>query len=215
MRRDLTDLTMVIDRSGSMSAIKDDAEGGINQFIDNQKDHLLGDCLLTLVQFDTKYDFVHKGKPIKDVDKYTLVPRGNTALLDAVGRAIVETGERLKAMAEADRPGLVVFVIVTDGQENSSQEFKLAKIKEMIQHQQDAYKWQFTFLSSGLDAFGDAAAMGITRSATSPMALGSHVAGYAGASANVARMRSATMTGGKVVNSYTDDERKAMNEEKK
>src|SRR5262245_51606472 len=115
MRNDLTELVMVIDRSGSMSAIKDDAEGGINQFIDDQK-KLPGACSLTLVQFDTVYDFVHKGVPIHTVGKYDLVPRGSTALLDAVGRAIFETGERLKGIAEPARPGLVVFVIVTDGQ---------------------------------------------------------------------------------------------------
>src|SRR5262245_6824283 len=100
MRNDFTDLTLVIDRSGSMSAIQSDAEGGINQFIDDQNKQP-GECALTLVQFDTEYDFVHRALPIRDVPKYSLVPRGSTALLDAVGRAIAETGERLKGMAEA------------------------------------------------------------------------------------------------------------------
>src|SRR5262249_34920935 len=152
MRKDLTDITVVVDRSGSMAACQSDAEGGLNTFINEQK-RLPGESLFTLVQFDTEYEFVHKGIPIRDVPPYHLVPRGSTALLDAVGRAIIETGERLRNMKEADRPGLVVFVILTDGQENSSREFQLAKIKEMVQHQQDVYKWQFTYLGANQDAF--------------------------------------------------------------
>jgi hypothetical protein len=97
MRTDLTDITMVIDRSGSMESIRTDAEGGINTFIDSQKTEP-GEALLTLVQFDTEYEFVHKGAAIGSVPKFTLVPRGSTALLDAVGRAINETGARLAAI---------------------------------------------------------------------------------------------------------------------
>jgi hypothetical protein len=97
MRTDLTDITMVIDRSGSMSSIRSDAEGGINTFIDLQKSEP-GEALLSLVQFDTEYEFIHKDVPIGNVPKYTLVPRGSTALLDAVGRAINETGARLAAI---------------------------------------------------------------------------------------------------------------------
>ena len=145
MRSDLTDITLVVDRSGSMEKIREDAEGGVNTFIQEQAKHP-GEALLTLVQFDTEYEFVHRGMPIKQVPPYTLVPRGNTALLDAVGRAINETGERLAKMAEEDRPGLVVFVITTDGLENSSKEFSKAQIKELIERQQSAYKWQFIFL---------------------------------------------------------------------
>jgi uncharacterized protein YegL len=104
MRTDLTDITMVIDRSGSMESIRTDAEGGINTFIDSQKSEP-GEALLTLVQFDTEYEFIHKGAAIGSVPKFKLVPRGSTALLDAVGRAINETGARLAAMEESQRPG--------------------------------------------------------------------------------------------------------------
>ena len=122
MRTDLTDITMVIDRSGSMQSIRSDAEGGINSFIEQQKQEP-GEANVTLVQFDADYEFVHSGVPIRQVPAFKLVPRGSTALLDAVGRAINETGARLAAMDEVQRPGLVVFVIVTDGEENSSREF--------------------------------------------------------------------------------------------
>ena len=132
MKSDLTDITLVVDRSGSMAQVREDAEGGVNSFIQQQANEP-GEALLTLVQFDTEYEFLHKGVPISQVPKYDLVPRGMTALLDAVGRAINETGERLAKMDEQDRPGLVVFVVMTDGQENSSKEFSKADIKAMIQ----------------------------------------------------------------------------------
>jgi len=113
MRKDLTDITIVMDRSGSMNSCREEAENGVNHFIKEQSE-ASGECLLTLVQFDNEYEFIHRGVPIGNVPKYSLVPRGMTALLDAVGRAINETGERLASMDETDRPGLVVFVIMTD-----------------------------------------------------------------------------------------------------
>ena len=129
MRSDLTDITLVVDRSGSMEQVQEDAEGGVNSFIAQQAKEP-GEALLTLVQFDTEYEFLHKGVPISQVPKFELVPRGMTALLDAVGRAMNETGERIAKMDERDRPGLVVFVVMTDGQENSSKEFSKATIKD-------------------------------------------------------------------------------------
>ena len=160
MRSDLTDITLVVDRSGSMEQVREDAEGGVNSFIAQQAKEP-GEALLTLVQFDTEYEFLHKGVPISQVPKYELVPRGMTALLDAVGRAINETGERLAKMDEQDRPGLVVFVVMTDGLENSSKEFSKATIKEMIERQQQQYSWHFTFLGANQDAFAEAGGMGI------------------------------------------------------
>ena len=101
MRSDLTDVTVVLDRSGSMSSCRDEAENGVNHFVDEQKKHE-GECVFSLVQFDTEYEFVHRGVPVGDVPAFQLVPRGMTALLDAVGRAINETGERLAKMDEGD-----------------------------------------------------------------------------------------------------------------
>ena len=97
MRKDFTDITLVVDRSGSMEAIRQDAMGGVNRFILDQAEKP-GDAVLTLVQFDTEYEFVHRAKPIKGIPPYVLTPRGSTALLDAVGRAINETGERLASI---------------------------------------------------------------------------------------------------------------------
>lgn len=160
MRQDLTDITLVIDRSGSMCSCQSDAEGGVNAFIADQK-KASGRANLTLVQFDHEYEFVHTGKDIADVGEFQLHPRGNTALLDAVGRAIKETGSRLAAMDESERPALVVFVIVTDGQENASREFTKAQIREAVTHQTETYHWKFLFLGANTDAFAEAGSMGI------------------------------------------------------
>jgi uncharacterized protein YegL len=209
MRSDLTDITLVVDRSGSMQHIREDAEGGVNSFLQEQAKHP-GEALLTLVQFDTEYEFIHRAVPMKQVPAYVLTPRGSTALLDAVGRAINETGERLAKMAEEDRPGLVVFVIVTDGQENSSKEFSKAKVKEMIEHQQSKYHWQFTFLGANQDAFAEAGGMGIVAAGVATYAPDKVQAAWRATSANVGRMRMQRSNEETVVNEYTDSERKDM-----
>ena len=209
MRSDLTDVTLVVDRSGSMDRIREDAEGGVNVFIKEQAKQP-GEALLSLVQFDTEYEFVHRGLPIQQVPPYTLVPRGSTALLDAVGRAINETGERLAKMAETDRPGLVVFVITTDGLENSSKEFSKAQIKEMIERQQSQYNWHFTFLGANQDAFAEAGDMGIGYAGAANFAPDKVHAAWIGTSAKVARMRKQRSSEETVVNEFTDSERKDM-----
>jgi uncharacterized protein YegL len=209
MRNDLTDITVVLDRSGSMASIRKDMEGGLNAFVDKQKTEP-GHANFTLVQFDTQYEFVHRAVPINDVPACTLVPRGGTALLDAVGKAIAETGERLKATPEDQRPGLVVFLVITDGQENSSREFKKHQIKEMIEHQQNAYKWQFTYLGANQDSFAEAGAMGFQSQAVADYAPHKSPQMFAAAAANVNQMRTANRTGAKVRNTYTEEDRKSM-----
>jgi hypothetical protein len=141
MRKDLTDLTLIVDRSGSMVSVQQEAQKGVNDFIQKQKESP-GECLFSLLQFDTEYEFVHRGRNIKDVNlDYVLQPRGWTALLDAVGRAIKEIGDRLSKTEESQRPGLVVVVISTDGMENSSKEFTKQQVHDMIKHQAEVYKW--------------------------------------------------------------------------
>lgn len=161
MRNDLTDITVVLDRSGSMASVADDTRGGFDTFVADQK-KAPGEAVLTLVQFDGTYEFVHSAKPIREVPKLDFQPRGSTALLDAIGRAINETGERLSKMRESDLPGKVVFVILTDGQENASHEFTRNKINEMITRQRNDYKWEFVFLGANQDAIQEARAIGIS-----------------------------------------------------
>ncbi len=209
MKDDLTDITLMIDRSGSMESIREDAQGGVNAFVREQAQQP-GDALLTLVQFDTEYEFIHKGKRIGKVPTFQLVPRGATALLDAVGRAINETGERLAKMPEADRPGLVVFVIVTDGEENSSHEFTKTQIKDKITHQQTAYNWQFTFLGANQDAFAEAGGMGIDAAGAANYAPAKVMAAFDGTAKKVNRMRQQRGANQTVSNNFTEQERKDM-----
>lgn len=192
-----------------MEPIRKDAAGGVNSFIRQQAKEP-GEALLTLVQFDTEYEFLHKGVPIKNVPDYDLVPRGATALLDAVGRAINETGERLAKMAEADRPGLVIFVVTTDGHENSSKEFDKSQIKTMIERQQNDYDWHFTFLGASQDAFSEARSMGISAAGVANYAAELPAMAYTAASGKVARMRSQQRHGEVVDNSFTEEEREQM-----
>jgi hypothetical protein len=211
MQLDLTDIVVVLDRSGSMQACKGDAEGGLNSFVEDQKKRP-GRANFTLVQFDTEYEFVHRGVPISQVPPFTLVPRGWTALLDAVGRAIIETGDRLAKTPEAQRPGLVALVIITDGLENSSKEFDKEQIKQLIQHQTEVYKWQFTFLGANQDAFAAAGGIGITADKAANFALRKTANAFAAASGNMARMRSAAAKGKEVICAYTDEEKAEMSD---
>lgn len=209
MRNDLTDVTMVVDRSGSMGAIRTDAEGGINSFVEQQQQEP-GEALLTLVQFNTTYEFVLSGTPIKQVPAYKLQPSGSTALLDAVGRAINETGARLAAMDETQRPRLVVFVIVTDGHENASREFNRTQIRQMIEQQQSVYKWQFTFLAANQDAFAEGASLGIAADGIAQFAAGKVHGTYDVAAKKLSRMRKAASAGETIDNKFTDEERQAL-----
>lgn len=163
MKDSLTDITFVLDRSGSMASVRDDTIGGFNAFIKSQKE-TAGEATMTLVQFDDQYDIHYTAKPIGevvDLNHETFVPRGYTALVDAIGKTIVTTGERLGKMNEADRPSKVIFVIQTDGGENSSKEFNRDKINEMIKHQTATYDWDFVFLGANQDAIQAGGRLGI------------------------------------------------------
>lgn len=154
MKENLTDISIVLDRSGSMESVRTDTIGGFNTFLKKQKE-FPGEANLTLAQFDDQYEIVHNGKNIKDVPELTaetFVPRGWTALLDAIGRTINATGERLSVLPEGERPSKVIFVIMTDGLENRSVEFTREKISEMIKHQTKTYQWDFVYLGANQDA---------------------------------------------------------------
>ena len=169
MKLGYTDLIILLDRSGSMNTIKDDTIGGIRKLVDDQK-KVPGECRLSFIQFDKEnyqmaYDVVYSETPLADVKELNLEPRGWTPLLDAVGRAINETGKRLADKPEHERPEFVVMVIATDGQENASHEFSKDQIRQMIEHQRDVYKWHFTFIGANQDAFGEASRIGIPQAA--------------------------------------------------
>lgn len=161
MDQNYCDITILLDRSGSMESIKGDMERGFVHFIGEQR-KLPGKCTVTLVQFDTQgIDTVYEAREIKDVPFLTLAPRGGTPLLDALNTTIGRTGTRLAGLPEAVRPGKVVFMVITDGEENSSRYTTLEQIKNTIKHQSEQYNWQFLYLGANVDAFGNAQAMGI------------------------------------------------------
>lgn len=158
----LTEIIFLIDRSGSMSGLETDTIGGFNGFIQKQR-QLEGKTLVTTVLFDDKYELLWNGI---DAGKVKLTGReyfvrGCTALLDAVGKAILDVGCRLSGMQEDERPGKVIFVITTDGLENASREFNYAKVRELIKHQQQKYNWEFIFLGANIDAEKEAGSIGI------------------------------------------------------
>lgn len=160
MKETRTHISVILDRTGSMESIRDDIIGGFNAFLDGQKQQP-GGATLTLVQFDTQdpYEIIHDFRPIADVPdltRETYVPRAMTPLLDAVGRGINDLETRLAKLPARKRPGKVVVVIVTDGQENSSREFKKNRIEKMIREHEEKDNWQFVFLSADLGAFQDA-----------------------------------------------------------
>lgn len=156
-----TSIVFVVDRSGSMNRIASDMEGGFQTFVEKQKE-TPGSCDVSLVRFDTEYEEVYLALPLESVPPLKIEPRGSTALLDAIGRSIVQTGTRLAALSDEDRPGQVVFVIITDGLENASREFGRGKINEMITHQREKYSWEFVFLGANQDAIATAKSIGIS-----------------------------------------------------
>ena len=208
MGRTLTDITLIVDRSGSMASIRDDAEGGINTFIEGQRS-MESDAYLTLVEFDSSYHFVHRAVPMSDVGPYNLVPRGSTALLDAVGRAIDETDARIAGLSETERPGLVIMVIITDGQENSSTEFSRSEIRRMIERQQ-RLGWQFTFLAADASAFSEGASIGINEGHSARYDKEKTRQVWEFTNNKVRRMRVQLDVGAAIDNQYTSEELEAM-----
>ena len=161
MKNGYTDVTVVLDRSGSMSSIKADMEGGFASFVEKQT-HVPGACLVSMVHFDGAATEVrYTGKAITDVGPLDLQPRGDTPLLDAAAFSIRLTGERLAAMLPDARPENVLVLIITDGHENASKHTSAESLKSMIEHQQSVYKWDFIYLGANVDAFATARQMGI------------------------------------------------------
>jgi len=217
MRNDYTDITIVLDRSGSMQTVRTDTIGGVNRFIEEQR-KVPGEATLCLNQFDHDYT---KGTPraIKDaalLDESNYAPRGNTCLYGAIGCAIQETGERLKALPEDQRPAHVIFVIVTDGEENSShlhewsRQHTAASIKAAVEQQAGVYKWQFVYIGANQDAILNAAKLGVNVSnALNYTANKAGTSGlYKSFSANVRSMR----VGAKRDMSWEADQRKEQSD---
>jgi hypothetical protein len=159
---------LIIDRSGSMSAIRAETQEGIRGFVTSQRDALPAGHrgTLSLFQFDTEHDAICEFAALADVPPYDLHPRNGTALLDAVGFAVTGEGEKLAAIPEGERPGKVVVLIATDGLENSSREWTKARVKDLITRQWRDYGWEFTFIGANQDAFAEAGDIGIAHASS-------------------------------------------------
>lgn len=163
MKAGLTEIVFILDKSGSMSGLEKDTIGGYNSFIEKQK-KVEGEALVSTVLFSDQNEVIHDRVPISKIEpmndaQYSV--GGCTALLDAIGGAIHHIGNVHKYAREEDVPEKTIFVITTDGEENSSRNYDYRRIKQMVERQQEKYKWEFLFLGANIDAIGEAGKLGI------------------------------------------------------
>lgn len=163
MRENLTSINVIVDESGSMAKLCAETISGYNKFLAEQK-ALPGDAVFTLCTFNYKHKMIHdfqKIASVSDLSEDNYVPNGGTALLDAVGSTINSVGQKLSEMPEDERPSKVLFVIITDGEENTSREFSKLQIKEMIEHQREKYNWEFVFMGANIDSMAAGTSIGV------------------------------------------------------
>lgn len=148
---DKTLIAALLDRSGSMQSIADDTRGGFDSYIAAEREQP-GTAMVTLAQFDDRYEVVYQNAPIATVPPLDLQPRGMTALLDAIGRFVTDVGAGLAALPEDERPGEVTVLVMTDGHENASREWTKDAVRQLIAQQETVYGWDFVFLGANMDA---------------------------------------------------------------
>lgn len=163
MKKNLTELVFILDRSGSMAGLEDDTIGGFNAMIEKQKQEP-GEVYVSTVLFDHRTDVLHDRldiQKVKPMSRREYFVRGCTALLDAVGGAIHHISQIHKYAREEDRPEKTLFVITTDGMENASRKYDYQHVRQMIEHEKEKYGWEFLFLGANIDAAREAARFGI------------------------------------------------------
>lgn len=169
-----THISVCLDRSGSMSSMSSEVVSGFNKFVEDQKMED-GKATLSLVQFDDIYEVVHDFIDIKDMKGLKLSPRGSTALLDAMGQTLEETRAKVLGNKEDDRPSKVIFVFITDGEENASSKYNRKQIFEMIKDLKspdrgDQINWEFVFIGANQDAIAEGGGYGISARSSMTMA---------------------------------------------
>ena len=163
MKKGLTELVFILDRSGSMSGLENDTIGGFNSLIGKQKKEA-GEALVSLVLFDNDQEVIYDRIPLEKIEPITdsqYYVRGSTALLDAIGGSIHHIGNVHKYAKNEDIPENTLFIITTDGMENSSHRYTYNKVKHMIEHEKEKYNWEFLFLGANIDAISVASRFGI------------------------------------------------------
>ncbi|MEI7942752.1 MAG: vWA domain-containing protein [Candidatus Riflemargulisbacteria bacterium] len=168
MKKEKTHITIILDKSGSMGSCLNDTIGGFNTFLKAQRE-LEGTATMTLVQFNGHYDVISDMAPLSDTGELTnknYVPNGGTALLDAIGRTINNVESKINDMAKKSRPEKVIFVIITDGEENESVEFTKDQIMQMINAHRDEQKWEFVFIGANQDAIQAGGDIGVRAKST-------------------------------------------------
>ena len=166
MKKGLTELVMILDRSGSMRGLEADTIGGVNSMIEKQQKED-GDAYVSAILFDDRSDVIYDRVDIRKIEPMTdrqYYVRGCTALLDAVGGAIKHISNVHKYAREEDVPEKTIFVITTDGMENASREYDYDKVRRMIERRKEQYNWEFIFLGANIDAAKEAARFGISAS---------------------------------------------------
>lgn len=163
MKKNLTELVMILDRSGSMGGLESDTIGGYNSMLQRQKEST-GEVLVSTVLFDDVSEVLYDRVPLEKMPQMTekeYFVRGCTALLDAVGGAIHHIGNVHRYAREEDRPEKTIFVITTDGMENASREYSFDRLKMLVERQKEKYGWEFLFLGANMDAIETAGRFGI------------------------------------------------------
>ena len=164
MKKNLTELVFILDRSGSMAGLEADTIGGFNAMIEKQRGEP-GEAVISTVLFDNETEVIHDRVSLDRVPALTEKEydvRGCTALLDAVGGAIHHIGNVHKYAREEDRPERTLFIFTTDGMENASREYTYDRVRKMIEHEREKYGWEFLFLGANIDAAREAARFGIS-----------------------------------------------------
>lgn len=207
MKKDYTHIGMLIDRSGSMTNLKAAMEEAYAGFIYNQK-RQPGTATFSLVEFDNETTVLHWFQDLSRVpEHFELIPRDSTALYDALGEFIIDTGKKLVSLPEDQRPSKVVVLILTDGEENASREFSSDNIKKMIEEQQNKYSWEFIFMGANQDAVLEAKKIGIN--SNNSITFGANRMGVRNAVASATHAVSQTRTGN--FNGFSDEDRKQAN----
>lgn len=192
MKHDLTEIAVVLDRSGSMGAIKDKMDEGLWSLIQEQK-NVGKECRVSLYQFDDQFEVCFEGTAVDDVKQANcaLVPRGRTALNDAVVKSLAAIESRIMMESEEERPEFVVVVVITDGQENASKENTVADARAFISRCTEKYDWKFAFLASDPAGFAEGREMtyGVRGTSVGSYAASSPTMAYSRASASIVSLR--------------------------